>query len=604
MNEPLQKLAELLGIPGDLHIYENAEEWKYYGDADTARLATADGFAAFAALLPELRKDYGDALSLSLKNAGWTEFEMNAAKPNEPLDDLQKAIDATSALTLDVKINKAVLVAKRNLTDPAVATRLFLFAESLVRALSVPLTDLDEALFRNVPTVQKLVLLVESHDVHLDGPWLAIVGGTAITQWRSAIGEPPGEPSILALARVKTNRLEFRLNRLTPLHLMVGIQQAADADSITATLHAQLFLCSVVYLAQRSTWDASAGVWTCTFAADRQETDVRLAAPATRGPTEWGAAHTLGELARWGYETDRLDDRLIVLQRTFVDALQNNSADTNGTEILRLAPELSKRVRWSWEAFISGELKKYIDQVKTLEETVAGTAKDYNEQVGALAATVIANMLGAVGVILGSFLAAIFKSPFEAYAFRFGTIVYVIYLLVFPMGVGLTATWQRFKKSRETFDARKTSFAQRLREEPVRKITESILGYSESWFRKWYAASVAMYVIVVGVLIAAIILVPPAIKRWNGNPDDFVLRSASRNQPVNAAVTIRGQHFDKEKDIVVTLRHATFTNAADPATLKVYGTTALTFMPQKSDLAANIVTVRQGAAGPKSVALR
>ena len=75
---------------------------------------------------------------------------------------------------------------------------------------------------------------------------------------------------------------------------------------------------------------------------------------------------TLGELARWTYETDRLDDRLIVLQRTFVDALQNNSADTNGTEILRRAAELSKRVHWGWEAFIGGELKKYIEQVKTL----------------------------------------------------------------------------------------------------------------------------------------------------------------------------------------------------------------------------------------------
>jgi hypothetical protein len=213
-------------------------------------------------------------------------------------------------------------------------------------------------------------------------------------------------------------------------------------------------------------------------------------------------------------------------------------------------------------------------------------------------------MLGAVGVILGSFIAAIFKSPFEEYAFRFGTIVYVIYLLVFPMGVGLTATWQRFKKSRETFEARRRSFAQRLREEPVEEVTKSILGRSESWFLQWFVASVAMYVVMVAVLIAAILLVPPAIKRWSGNPDDFVLRAASRNQPVMGVITLRGEHFDKDKDIVVTLGHATFTNAADPATLKVYGTTALTFIPPKNDFAANTVTVQQGTAGPKSVALR
>jgi hypothetical protein len=242
--------------------------------------------------------------------------------------------------------------------------------------------------------------------------------------------------------------------------------------------------------------------------------------------------------------------------------------------------------------------------VKALEETVAATAKDYNEQVGVLAASVIASMLAAVGVILGSFLAALFKSPFEAYAFRFGTIVYTIYLLVFPMGVGLTATWQRFRKSKETFEARRRSFAQRLREDPVREITEPVLGKSESWFRKWYAASVAAYAIVAVALAAAIILVPPAIESWSRKPDDFVLKSASRNQPVNGAVKIRGEHFDKEKDIVVTLGHGTFTNAADPATLKVLGTTALCFTPSKSDLGAATVTVRQGAAGSKSVLLR
>jgi len=604
MNEPLQKLAELLGIPGKLHHYETAAEWKYYGAADISRLAAPDGLAAFEALLSGLRSAYGDALSLSLKNAGWIAFEMNAAKPNEPLDDLRQEIEAGSTLTLDVKLDKAMLAARRNFTDPAVVTRLFLFTEAVVDALSVPLTELDAELFRNVPPGHKLVILADSDDINLDGPWLAIVGGTAMPSWRNAIAQPRDEPPILARARVTTNWVQFELNRVTPLHLTVDIKQAADGDPIAAALHAQLLACSAVYLAQRTTWDAAARVWTCTFAADRQEAEVRLDAPATPRKADWEAARTLGELAGWTYESERLDDRFIVLQHTFVDTLQHNSAGTNGSEILRLAADLSKRVHWGWESFVSGQLKKYIEQVKTLEETVSATAKDYNEQVGVLAASVIANMLAAVGVILGSFLAALFKSPFEAYAFRFGTIVYAIYLLVFPMAIGLTATWQRFRKSRETFEARRKSFAQRLREEPVNDITKLILGQSESWFRKWYAASITAYVMVAVVLALAIVYVPPAIKRWRGNPDDFVLRTASRNQPVNGAVTVRGEHFDKEKDIIVTLGQATYTNAADPATLKVFGTTALSFTPQKSDLGASTVTVQQGAAGPKSIAIR
>jgi len=597
VNEPLQKLATLFGIRGDLHVYETAGEWKYYGDADTSHISGDKGLAAFSELLDELKTHYGDALSLSLKSGSWTEFETNAAAPDNALDDLRAAIDSGSTLTLDVKIDKAALAPHWQLTDPAVTTRLFFFAPALVRELSVPLQQLDTELFRNVPAGQKVVILLTSHDIYADGERLAIIGGNAMSQWRNAIA-PSAEPPLLAIAHVRTNWVQFDLNRLTPLHLLVNVKQANDGDPIIAALHAQLFLCSMIYLAHRTMWDGAA--WTCTFAADRQETDVRMQALTTPNATEWASVQTLAELVRWGYVTDRIDDRLIVLQRTFVEALQDNSADTNAAEVLRLAAELAKRVRWGWEAFVAGELKKYVEQMKALEETVAATAKDYNEQVGTLATTVITNMLGAVGVILGSFLAAIFKLPFEDYAFRFGMIIYVIYLLVFPMAMGLTATWQRFVKSRETFRARKESFAKRLREEPVTAITRSILGRSENWFLRWYVVSLALYVAVIGVLIAAIVVVPSEIKSWN---DQFVLKSAWRNQPVTGTVTIRGERFDKDKDIVVTLGPATFTNATDPQTLKVHGSTALTFTPQKNDLVAPIVTVRQGAAVPRSIKL-
>ena len=596
MNEPLESLARLLKIPGELHLHETAGKWAYYGEAGTSRLADPNTFAAFEALLPELREHYGDALFLSLKHDRYTEFTLTAEPPD--LRDLRKAIANGSTLTLDVKIDKTTVAAQRGLTDPSVATRLFFYAEALVSALSVPLIDLEEELFEDVLPGQKLILLVDSDDILLDGEWLAIVGGTFIPQWRNAIRNPQDEPAMLELAQRKVNWIDFDLHRLTPLHLMVTVKSAPAGDPILAALHDALFLCSVLYLARRSTWDAANQTWTCTFAADRQETDVRLAPPQKAGAA---AADAMGEMVRWAYETDRADDRLIVVQQTVVDALQNNSAETNGTEIVHLAAELFLRAKRGWEAFIRGELKKYIEQVKALEETVAMTAKDYNEQVGALAATLIANVLAAVGVVLGSFLVAIFKSPFDANVFRFGTAVYVIYLMVFPIGIGLLATWQRFQRSTRTFAARKESFKQRIPGTQVDEITTSMLGESESWFRKWYAGSFVAYCVVVIVLAAAIVAVPPLIRCWNGNPDDFTLTSVELDRPIPGAVTLRGANFDRKKDIVVTAGRAVFTNAANPPTLAVYGDSALVFTPQQSELAPRTVTVRQGAIGPKAI---
>ena len=56
--------------------------------------------------------------------------------------------------------------------------------------------------------------------------------------------------------------------------------------------------------------------------------------------------------------------------------------------------------------------------MKELEETVEDTTKDYNDQVHSLTKTAIDNVLAAVAVIVGSFLAAMFKSPFQEDAFR------------------------------------------------------------------------------------------------------------------------------------------------------------------------------------------
>jgi hypothetical protein len=475
---------------------------------------------------------------------------------------------------------------------------LYFYQEALVRALSVPLLDLDKQLFQNVDPGRKLIILLLSHDIELDGSLLAIIGGKARDHWRDAISVPVAEPPMLGYAYRNVTWVKRGLERLTPLHLRVEVNQAADRDPVVSALHAQLFVCSAVYLAQRS--ETKGDVWTCTFAADRQETSVTIDAPAMPSKKGWEAARWLGDLACWAYEIERdVDDRLVVVQHTVVDALKNNSDAKNSTELLSLSESLWKRARWGWEAFIGGQLKKYFEQVKALEEAVAATAKDFDEQVSALTKTLTENMLAAVAVVVGSFLAGILKTPFEESAFIVGTSVYAAYLAFFPMLVGLTSTWGRFKNTQANFETRRKSFAQRLGKDQVGDIVKPVLERSEPAFRRWYKRTITVYAAVLVILIVGIVVVP----RVTGNPDDFTLKTATPNQPVSGVVTIRGECFDKNKDIIVTLGRATFTNAADSPTLRVYGTTALTFTPDKSDLAAKAITVRQGSAGPKPISL-
>lgn len=596
---PLEELAAFFKLGDKLHVFEDTHQWSFNGEIDAGALRNS--FGPFEKLVGRLYTAYGDALSLKLKSELTDEFALTSATPD--FARLQTCIaDDDSPLTLDVQLDKPKLAAKLNLVDPAVATRLFLYREALVRTLEVSLTDLDRTLFDGVGELQKLILFVASDDVRLDGDYLAVIGGAEMNQWRSAIA-PASESPMLECAPDKVNWSAFRLRRLTPRHLDLKVTRAAEGDSIAAALFAQLFVCSLVYIAHRSEWEAG---WLFTFSSERQQTEVAVGKRSLTSAVEWRGARTLAGTARWVYEKDDdIDDRLAVVQYTVIDALKNNAAETNGIEILRLAAELEKRTRWGWEAFVAGELKKFIEQVKALEDAVAATAKDYDEQVSALTKSLTENMLAAVAFVVGSFIAAIMKTPFEAYAFIVGTSVFAVYLGLVPMRLGLRATRERFATTKANFEKRKASFAQRLLNGPVNAIVDPVIGPSEKSFSEWYARTAKIYKFVLALLIAAMIVaVPIAIYVSSGDPDDFTLTAATRNQPVQGAVTIRGDGFDRKKDIVVTLGRGVFTNAVEVPTLRVYGTSALVFTPQASDLAAKNVTVRQGRVGPKGIAVR
>lgn len=71
-------------------------------------------------------------------------------------------------------------------------------------------------------------------------------------------------------------------------------------------------------------------------------------------------------------------------------------------------------------------------------------------------------------------------------------------------------------------------------------------------------------------------------------------------------MTIHGENFDKEKEIVVKIGNLGFTNT-DGQTLKVHGSTVLTFAPQQEDFAnfkangGRSVSVKQGNTGPREL---
>jgi hypothetical protein len=192
--------------------------------------------------------------------------------------------------------------------------------------------------------------------------------------------------------------------------------------------------------------DSSTSTWLATFAADKYVAQLSLGSAAAARValkatgSSVGDGETIGTLARWVYGEDRVADRLTVLQVVVANALEGERRRGEGDGAPGQADDIAKRVEAAWKAFIEQKLDKFFGQLKQLEETIEATSRAYHEQVQALTKTLIDSMLAAVAVVVGSFIAAMFKTPFQPYVFWFGAGVYLAYLLVFPILVGLSAS--------------------------------------------------------------------------------------------------------------------------------------------------------------------
>lgn len=615
----LERLEEALGIDkGALSDAEEPEQLHYSEETFlTTRLpphpkCTVDDFHQ---LLLDLRAEYADALTLQFLLGKLPVLDVDRHYSRAVLNQFYKIIAGSSVLAFELRIRKATLLKDGGYEHPAVEFRLFLFADALQRVLSEPLTALEDGLLSASTGQKKMIVLVPDAKVELDGPVLAILGGTAVTQWRNHLPAASSLADVAAgVTRIRAHILDkprwaqFDLDHLTPLQLQAGPPPAAD-DAISGALYAQLLSCSLLYLASHAIWQEGEKRWIATFSSDATASKVEVGMPqkvraalvAASSSTPGYAAATLGTLTNWVYEPEsRPGDRLIILQSVIAGVLAEGGELAGCGDVARQSGEIALRTNLGWNAFVGGQLEKYLSQVKALEAAVQSAAEGYDAQVQSLTKALIDNMLAAVAVVVGSFIAAMFKSPFQAFVFWFGTGVYLTYLLFFPIGVGLIAAWKRFQDSKALFRARTEAFERRLTPGNVDKIVGKTIAKRESGFYGWFALTVVLYTVVLGVMASAAWFMPGAIRRWS---DDFTLSNAYLGTPVGEAIrmTIRGENFDKDKEIVVTIGHSRLSNT-DGETVKVHGSTVLTVLVPKGEL-ARAVTVQQGNAPPKTIAV-
>lgn len=125
--------------------------------------------------------------------------------------------------------------------------------------------------------------------------------------------------------------------------------------------------------------------------------------------------------------------------------------------------------------------------------------------VGKLNETVLA----AIGVILGSFLTAIFTDEFNALIFRIGVITYAGYVFFFPLLYSMINRWQSYQTTVDQFMTQQQSYIKLLSEAVIQEMikTNKYDRYTRR-YRLWFFISVGVYLGLILLLGLAAIIVP------------------------------------------------------------------------------------------------
>lgn len=516
VNESLSRLGSELGI--DQTVWADREELERitYNDADFSRDKV---FGLQLDTVSMVVTAYGDALQCRFRLGGLTVLDIGPETDAQAFLDFQDETIHSPTVELDLCLDKKSLLDRR--LGTATTARLFLYlnSSSLERLLTSDLLRLESLLWGGA-TTQKAILLVPDREIWLDGPYLAVIGKERVEEWRVVIPTTldTDQPGVqYKLCRKHTNWQSEHVLHLTPSHWHLH-GTSLPGDQIHSALRVHGVNTFILYTADRTALDANKGLLG-VYEGGGQKVDVRLGDPASPFPEE--AAQDINDLLKivdWAYEPRWVTDRLLMVQRSLAQTLGTVEEVTRLQLLMRNARDVFGALIWHWEAFIAGKIDAYQAQVKTLEDDVRITVQALGEQVSAIVKSLSDTMLAAVGILIGSFIAALFNDQFKPSVFQLGMIAYAVYVLIFPLAYNMTNQWQVYDRSSSGFKRRLERFGQLLLATRIQEIVGDEVSNSEQRFQSWFGITVAGYLLLIVLMLAASLLVPQVFSQSVSQP--------------------------------------------------------------------------------------
>lgn len=508
-HEPLFGFAAALGI--QRHDLSNVET--------PTRLAgtfAVSGSAVPAAVTSEvldsLAAEYGDALRFAFRVGALDEFAFAGSYSAEALTQFVAEAGQTHTYDLLVELEKGPLVERVLEGEPPCGAVLYFTEDAVIAALRSGIGSVEKALWSD--STRRLLILVLDHDLLFSGDSLSIVGGVNLDEAGGEAARPPVDPEMAArAARRRDDHIGWDTQfatSLTPWHFYVE----KTGESATAPyVDAAFVLLAVLFTCDRARAIARPGGPARIQAEFRGREHVAFV-PISEGEplpeVSVEARRAIHRLVGWCYQTktgepdspDWLADRLPFVQMRVAQALEGRPEESRFRAYATSMPDIYEGANWQWRAFLEGRVSEYLDKVRQVEDTVADTVNQYAERTTGLAKSLADAMLAAVAALIGSFIAAAFKQPFDAGLFRIGLLTYAGYVFIFPGLLGLLSSKGHVSETKLSFEAQRKRFEEALYEDRVSEIVGNRVHNAGRRYRRWMRGVAAGYV---AVTIAAVV---------------------------------------------------------------------------------------------------
>ena len=506
---PLLAFGEALDIASDVWVEREELEQITYTDSEFSReKATSLTLEQITLLLDA----YGDALTCHFRLGDLVVLDIVSDLKEASLKTFRDMTQDSPTVAFEFRLDKKRLVESWLGSMPGYRLFLYLFPKALESLLTIDLGRLESLLWGSKSeTAHKVILLVPDHEIWLDGTYLAVLGGERIGHWREVISQPQRESDALRnMYETCQKNLNWQmpwLKHLTPLHLKVDGQIPRNY-SITKALLIHQVNSIILYTADRTVGDKHKPRL-ATYAGASQSVEMALGNPTDPiGEKALAGVSNLMEMLEWTYDPKWSADRLPLVQIGVAQALHAASPADRYQLLMHNAANIFEGLQWHWKAFIDRKMDAYMSQVQALEDYVADTVKAFADEISSMIKSLSDTMLVAVGVLLGSFIAALFKDEFNPTIFIIGMLVYAVYVLMFPLAYNMLHQWQRYKALRDNFNVRKGRFVERLYTDKVDEMVGAQVTDSQCSFKWWFYVTLATYILVTIFAIGAAWWVP------------------------------------------------------------------------------------------------